>query len=149
MTSENLCAVCGYEMEDPPRDYNICPCCGTEFGHHDVNASVSDLRSTWLQTGPKWWSTVTPEPENWNPFERLASVLAARAGGTAAVQPAALPVCTPEVPAAVVYVNEPTCLSPEVRIRFPVVGNAVLAGVETFRGLVSPASVELKELAAT
>lgn len=74
MVSENLCPVCGYQMQDPPRDYNICPSCGTEFGHHDVNASISDLRCAWLRTGPKWWSTLTPAPENWKPLEQLASV---------------------------------------------------------------------------
>jgi len=148
MVSENLCPVCGYGMEDPPKDYNICPSCGTEFGHHDVNASISDLRSAWLRTGPKWWSTVTPERENWNPFEQLANLLGAQTGGTAAVQPETFPICPPEVPAAVVYVNERTCLAPEIRFRFPVVGNAVMAGAEAFRDLVSPARVELKELTA-
>jgi hypothetical protein len=135
MTSENLCPVCGYEMDDPPRDYNICPCCGTEFGHHDVNASVSDLRSAWLQTGPKWWSTVTPAPENWKPLEQLANLLAAQTRDTAAAQPGTLPVYQREVPAAVVYVNEPTCFAPEIRYGSPAVGNAVPAG-------------ELRELAA-
>ena len=135
MTRENLCPVCGYEMEDPPRDYNICPCCGTEFGNHDMNASVQGLRSAWLQTGPKWWSTVSPVPENWKPFEQLAFLLGGQTGGTAAGQLEAFPLCPPEVPAAVVYVNERFCLAPEIRYGFPVVGNAALAG-------------ELRELAA-
>src|SRR6266446_4815425 len=52
MVIETTCPVCGYEMDDPPRDYNICPSCGTEFGLHDVNASISELRAAWLQTGP-------------------------------------------------------------------------------------------------
>ena len=73
---ENLCLVCGYEMEEPPRDYNICPSCGTEFGVHDVNAPIADLRAAWIQSGPRWWSTSDPQPENWNPPAQLEKVAA-------------------------------------------------------------------------
>ena len=39
------CPVCFFdEMPDPPRDYNICPCCGTEFGNDDVEYSYAELR---------------------------------------------------------------------------------------------------------
>ena len=58
-------------MEDPPRDYNICPSCGTEFGLHDVNASIEELRIAWLQRGPKWWSPVDCEPVDWDPLKQL------------------------------------------------------------------------------
>lgn len=71
----NICPVCGYGMSEPPRDYNICPSCGTEFGVNDVNSSIPELRAEWLQTGPKWWSTTDPRPENWNPFTQLANVV--------------------------------------------------------------------------
>ncbi len=54
----NICPVCGYLMEDPPKDYNICPSCGTEFGYHDLNSSIAELRAAWLRTGPRWWSRV-------------------------------------------------------------------------------------------
>lgn len=75
MNIENLCPVCGYEMDDPPRDYNICPSCGTEFGLHDSNSAIVELRAAWIGTGPKWWSTSDPAPENWNPLEQLNRVL--------------------------------------------------------------------------
>ncbi len=74
MIIENLCPVCGYEMEAPPRDYRICPSCGTEFGVHDVNASIEELREAWIKTGPKWWSTTDPQPEGWDPYAQLASL---------------------------------------------------------------------------
>jgi hypothetical protein len=74
MVIENLCPVCGYEMEVPPKDYNICPSCGTEFGLHDVNSTVAELRATWLQSGPKWWSVSDTQPENWNPFAQIAAI---------------------------------------------------------------------------
>jgi len=31
------CPVCFFdELPYPPRDYHICPCCGTEFGNDDA-----------------------------------------------------------------------------------------------------------------
>lgn len=74
MVKANLCPVCGYEMEAPPRHYRTCPSCGTEFGVHDVNATTLQLRRAWLRTGPHWWSTVDPMPDGWNPLQQLASI---------------------------------------------------------------------------
>lgn len=71
MISQNLCPVCGYEMDAPPKDYRICPSCGTEFGLHDVNATIADLRDSWLATGPKWWSK-TDQPTGWDPLDQMA-----------------------------------------------------------------------------
>ncbi len=78
MVMQNLCYVCGYEMDEPPSEYNICPSCGTEFGVNDANASVEELREAWIETGPKWWSDTDPKPPNWNPFEQLARITASR-----------------------------------------------------------------------
>ena len=75
MVTENQCPVCGYGMEEEPTSYTICPSCGTEFGLHDGNASILALRRNWLQSGPKWWSSTDPQPENWNPVEQLAAYL--------------------------------------------------------------------------
>ena len=59
-------------MPYPPIDYNICPCCGTEFGLDDVGVSPAELRSEWLDEGAPWFSDeLSPEP-NWNPFVQLA-----------------------------------------------------------------------------
>src|SRR5207245_414014 len=69
------CPVCGYPMEDPPSDFNICPSCGTEFGLHDAICSVEELRANWIRTGPKWWSTVDAEPKDWKPWEQVAKML--------------------------------------------------------------------------
>lgn len=74
MVSEQLCTVCGYEMEEGPRDYNICPSCGTEFGIHDINSSIVNLRSAWLSTGPQWHSTVVREPQGWEPIRQLTRI---------------------------------------------------------------------------
>jgi len=71
---QNLCLVCGYEMDDPPRDYNVCPSCGTEYGVNDANASYEELRTAWLKTGPVWWSKTDPQPDNWSPSRQLANL---------------------------------------------------------------------------
>jgi len=74
----NMCPVCGYCMDEPPDNYNICPSCGTEFGLHDVNNSIAELQAAWLGSGPNgpvWWSKFDAPPVNWNPlkqFERVA-----------------------------------------------------------------------------
>lgn len=71
---QNLCLVCGHEMDDPPRDYNVCPSCGTEYGVNDVNASYDELRQAWLETGPVWWSKTDNQPDNWSPSRQLANL---------------------------------------------------------------------------
>lgn len=71
---QNLCPVCGYQMDDPPADCNICPSCGTEFGIHDANATIADLREAWIASGPKWWSVTEPQPDNWDPFTQLGTL---------------------------------------------------------------------------
>jgi A2L zinc ribbon protein len=71
MNIEKMCPVCGYEMEAPPKDYRICPSCGTEFGVHDVNATVAELREAWMKSGPRWWSKVDPLPANWDPITQM------------------------------------------------------------------------------
>jgi hypothetical protein len=70
--TEHLCPVCGYEMEDPPSNYNICPSCGTEFGVNDVNASALELRMNWIASGMEWWSTTDAKPVEWAPLTQLA-----------------------------------------------------------------------------
>ena len=71
MIIENLCPVCGYEMSAPPKNYRICSSCGTEFGVHDANASIAELRDSWMKTGPKWWSKTSPQPVNWDPITQM------------------------------------------------------------------------------
>jgi hypothetical protein len=79
-----MCPVCGYGMEDAPEDYNICPCCGTEFGNHDANTSINNLRTAWLKNGLKWWSPVDEPPLTWDPYQQL-NWLIERYGGFSAM----------------------------------------------------------------
>ena len=67
----NICPVCGFRMRYPPRDWHICPSCGTEFGYEDVGRTYEQIRSAWFDGGCRWWSPVEPSPPEWNPIEQL------------------------------------------------------------------------------
>lgn len=67
-----LCTVCGYDrLRHPPKNYHICPCCGTEFGHDDFDVSHETLRQEWIASGMKWFSRKTPPPADWSPERQL------------------------------------------------------------------------------
>ena len=87
---ENLCPVCGYEMEEPAAHYNICSSCGTEFGLNDVNVGILQLQQNWVAGGMRWWSQSDPQPENWNPLNQLervfTGVLSGSSNGAVTVQ---------------------------------------------------------------
>src|SRR5437016_2169017 len=104
MERNNLCPVCGYGMEEPPTNYNICPSCGTEFGIHDVNASILSLRQNWFSSGPKWWSSVDPKPPHWNPLRQLATYLAR------------FEVNNPVLQENVIYLSEPVAVPSQISI---------------------------------
>src|SRR5579862_3894938 len=64
------CPVCAYpDMPYPPVNYNICPCCGTEFGNDDAFATVDDLRDQWVAHGANWFFGAPPL--GWNPWLQL------------------------------------------------------------------------------
>jgi hypothetical protein len=64
------CPVCSYKnMPFPPEDYNICPCCGTEFGNDDAYATHEQLLMRWLRNGAPWFFGVAPL--GWNPYLQL------------------------------------------------------------------------------
>lgn len=64
------CPVCMFpRLPYPPRDYHICPCCGTEFGNDDVDFSYKQLREMWVAGGGNWFFGRTPE--YWNPWVQL------------------------------------------------------------------------------
>ena len=56
--AEYTCPVCDYhKMTDPPKDYEICPSCGTEFGLDDNVTTHAELREEWERNGSKFWRT--------------------------------------------------------------------------------------------
>jgi hypothetical protein len=65
-----ICPVCAYKnLPYPPRDYNICPCCSTEFGNDDAIYSHRQLLGMWIAGGANWF--FGRAPENWNPWMQL------------------------------------------------------------------------------
>jgi hypothetical protein len=50
-------------------DYNICECCGTEFGLDDEDASFAELRERWVNQGAQWF--FGNAPFLWNPYVQL------------------------------------------------------------------------------
>lgn len=68
------CKVCGYDqMPHAPRDYNICPSCGVEYGVDDAFDSYEEIRDQWLLVGGPWFSDVAPylRPSNWSAWDQL------------------------------------------------------------------------------
>jgi hypothetical protein len=66
----NRCPVCFYpDMPYPAADYDICPCCGTEFGNDDALYTPDELRRRWVASGHLWF--YGDPPQNWNPIQQL------------------------------------------------------------------------------
>jgi hypothetical protein len=64
------CPVCFYpDLPYPPADYNICPCCGTEFGSDDAHLTHRQLRRAWVAGGAHWF--FGRAAEGWNPWFQL------------------------------------------------------------------------------
>lgn len=62
------CPVCRYHglRDFPYHSYEICPCCGTEFGYDDVGQTHKELREAWVGGGKVWWSKHRPPPDGWD-----------------------------------------------------------------------------------
>lgn len=63
------CPVCGFDMSYPAAEYNICPCCGTEFGNDDALSTHEELRARWIGSGAPWFFRAPPP--TWNPWQQL------------------------------------------------------------------------------
>lgn len=64
------CPICLYaRLPYPPKDYHICPCCGTEFGNDDQNFTHEQIREMWIAGGANWF--FGRPPDNWNPWMQL------------------------------------------------------------------------------
>lgn len=69
------CPVCGFpNMEEPPAEYAICICCGTEFGYDDRRSTHEQLRQRWIANGAMWWSGDYPKPANWSAMVQLRNL---------------------------------------------------------------------------
>lgn len=78
---DTVCPVCRYpNLYEPPYDqwgygsYEICPCCGFEFGLDEGLAREEAFiawREQWARAGYPWFSSVRTAPEGWNPLDQL------------------------------------------------------------------------------
>ncbi|SHK35157.1 hypothetical protein SAMN02745163_03655 [Clostridium cavendishii DSM 21758] len=77
-----ICPVCGYnELDEKPYDldgnpsYEICSCCGFEFGFDDDSEgeSFESYRTKWLNKNAKWFRE-KKKKENWNLEEQLKNI---------------------------------------------------------------------------
>jgi hypothetical protein len=60
-------------MPYAPVPFNVCPCCGTEFGVDDRKRTHYELRVDWIQAGMPWFDDITSPTIDWNPLLQLAS----------------------------------------------------------------------------
>lgn len=80
-----VCRVCGYYDPDYLEyfpwgengcvpSYDICECCGVEFGYEDwILESIRHYRAEWLAGGTKWFVPKS-KPEDWNLEEQLKQI---------------------------------------------------------------------------
>ena len=77
------CPVCGYsELDEPPYDdqnnasYEVCSCCGFEFGFDDKAKGVSfeDYRKKWINEGARWFLE-NKKPIDWDLKKQLKNIL--------------------------------------------------------------------------
>lgn len=73
------CPVCGYMyLSRPPHgstggaSYEICPCCGIQFGYDDddLGVSYSNWLEKWISNGMTWFSKSVPPPEGWSAIDQ-------------------------------------------------------------------------------
>ena len=75
-----LCPICGFAglkepLEPDPqqwRTFEICPCCGWEFGYDNPNR-MADYRIQWIEGGGQWFSP-DKRPQNWNMTQQLLNI---------------------------------------------------------------------------
>jgi hypothetical protein len=78
---QHYCRVCGLYQDETPwgedgktPTFNICDCCGTEFGYHDATPSaIKQSRKKWIEGGSKWFD-LSCEPQDWNLNQQLQNI---------------------------------------------------------------------------
>jgi len=77
-----LCHVCGYpDLDEPPYDpvtgsasFDICPCCGCEFGYSDPKpASNKPFLREWIRFGTPWHEPGS-KPLHWDAKQQLKGI---------------------------------------------------------------------------
>ena len=68
------CPVCGFRLDYPPRDFNICPSCGVEFDADTVEYKIVELRQAWIDRGMEWSSNAIPRPPHYDALGQLQNL---------------------------------------------------------------------------
>lgn len=80
--SKFTCEVCGFNgLDEAPwgadgktPSFDICPCCGVEFGYEDAtDTGKANFRTKWIATGGKWFDE-SKKPNRWDIKEQLAKI---------------------------------------------------------------------------
>lgn len=86
-----FCPVCGFKgLDENPEgltlgflgSFEICPCCGTEFGSDvyrgilgGVENSIHELRRKWIKAGFPWFDDkFVKKPKDWDPVKQLTNI---------------------------------------------------------------------------
>jgi len=82
MCTKYVCNVCGYnELTSPPwgenghtASFDICPCCGVEFGYEDsTETGKKRFLNHWIDNGAVWFIPKL-KPTNWCLYEQLENL---------------------------------------------------------------------------
>lgn len=82
MLRKNICPVCGYDEllerpyeEDGLASYEICGCCGFQFGYDDYDLGIthSEYREYWIENGCKWRYSQL-KPNGWSLKKQLKNL---------------------------------------------------------------------------
>ena len=78
-----LCPICGYpELDEPAYDptygvpsFDICACCGYEFGYGDPTEQAAKERflKSWIEFGTPWFRPDL-KPSNWSAKDQLIGI---------------------------------------------------------------------------
>jgi hypothetical protein len=79
--SLHYCRVCGHYNVDLPwgkngslPSFNICDCCGSEFGYHDFSIiGIRRQREAWLKHADNW-NNPSAKPKDWNLEAQLKNI---------------------------------------------------------------------------
>ncbi|MBP0000045.1 MAG: hypothetical protein J7641_13790 [Cyanobacteria bacterium SID2] len=78
---DKICRICGLLQLNPPwgidgrtPSFEICDCCGAEFGYNDVTLqTIYQYRQSWLSQGANWFDR-TQKPEGWSLEAQLKQI---------------------------------------------------------------------------
>lgn len=75
------CPVCNYMFDQWSKpetlisdSFDICPCCGVEFGVDDRKLSHKELGWQWIENGSAWFDDIIKPPADWSPIKQYNAI---------------------------------------------------------------------------